>query len=104
MLVTPTDFEANIRCAGTHNASFTDISFGFLPAFRHSDTGETHLSVYDDGAIAAVHLLDHLPMAWVNEWDDEGRAQSLVQNIMPGFMRNGHFYTLLQIRQFRYDS
>ncbi len=83
------------RYDARHDQHFgvTDITFGFLPAFQDPLTGETHLSVYPDGQIAVVHLLDNIPAHWVEERDDRGRPISLKDGIIAGFIRNDQFFT-----------
>lgn len=78
-------------------AIFTDVSFGFMPAFKDLKTEEIHLSVYHSGELAVVHVLDNLPQNWVDEWGEDGHAISLKHGIIAGFMRNGDFYTLSEI-------
>jgi hypothetical protein len=77
---------------------------GFLPAFQHLDTGEIHLSVEEDGGLAAVHLLDGLPDHWVDERDVEGRIIALKAGIIAGYMRQGCFYTRAQLSRLRWDG
>lgn len=77
---------------------------GFLPAFQHLDTGETHLSVEEDGRLAAIHLLDGLPHHWVEERDAQGRIIALKAGIIPGYMRQGRFYTRAQLSRLRWDG
>jgi hypothetical protein len=67
--------------------------FGFLPAFRDLASGETHLCLNPDGSVASVHTLDTLPLEWVGEWDEDGRAVSLTENVCAGFIRAGQFFT-----------
>jgi len=76
---------------------FNDASFGFMPAFMDIHTGETHLSSYESGEPAAIHILDGLPRKWVSDWDDHGQAVSLQIGVIAGFMRTGVFYTLSEI-------
>jgi hypothetical protein len=77
---------------------------GFLPAFQDLTTEETHLSVNEDGSLAAVHLLDNLPDHWVVERDDQGRITALKEGIIAGFMRQGQFYTRVQLSRLPWDS
>jgi hypothetical protein len=77
-----------LRTEGVH----TPI-FGFLPAFRDLDTGETHLCLNPDGSVASVHILDSLPQDWVEEWGDDGRPMTLLESVAAGFVRAGRFYT-----------
>lgn len=68
------------------------ISFGFLPAFRDVHTGETHLSINQDGSVSPIHLIDGVPSHWICECDELGRTISLKEGIVPGFVRYGRFY------------
>lgn len=76
---------------------FQDASFGFMPAFMDINTSETHLASYEDGELAAIHILDGLPKKWVSVWDTQGKAQSLQLGVVAGFMRSGEFYSLSEI-------
>ncbi len=63
---------------------------GFLPAFRHSLSGETHLSCEKDGSLAPVHRLDNLPERWLNS--NAGKSEcKLKQHIEKGYIIMGHF-------------
>ncbi|MDH5472623.1 MAG: hypothetical protein OEY87_04075 [Gammaproteobacteria bacterium] len=73
---------------------FSDAAFGFMPAFKDLKTEETHLSTYDDGTPAVLHVLDGLPVAWIGEWGDDGRPDSVRAGVIAGFMRGGCFYTI----------
>ena len=66
---------------------------GFLPAFQDRETGETHLSITAQGAVAPVHLLEGLPRQWIIERDTLGRISTIKASIVAGFMRDGRFYT-----------
>ncbi len=76
------------------------IAFGFLPAFRDIETGETHLSVNEDGTVSPIHLMDCVPEYWVSESDDLGRAISLKESIIAGFVRHGRFYGHAELLQY----
>jgi hypothetical protein len=76
------------------------VGFGFLPAFRDIKTGETHLSINDDGSIAPIHLIDRLPVHWVAACDEQGRATELKDDIMPGFVRGGRFFAHAELLHF----
>ncbi len=82
----------------------TELGFGFLPAFQDPFSGETHLSTYADGRIAAVHLLDGVPAHWVDEWDEQGRPISLQDGIVAGFMRHHRFCTYRELTAHRHDA
>lgn len=73
------------------------LGFGMLPAFREPVSGETHLATNRDGTPAPVHLLEGLPEAWVEERDDRGHVVSLKRGIVAGFLRNGRFYSCLEL-------
>ena len=70
------------------------LLIGFLPAFRHQQTGEVHLCQLADGRVAAMHLLDSLPAAWVAVRDGCGRPASLIPAIEAGYLRGEEFWTL----------
>ncbi len=78
-------------------AVFRDASFGFMPAFKDLNTNEIHLSAYNSGELAVIHVLDSLPAKWVAEWGADGRPSSLNAGVIAGFMRFGEFYTLSEI-------
>lgn len=67
---------------------------GFLPAFRHQQTGEVHLCQVADGGVAAMHLLDSLPADWVVVRDGGGRPTVLIAAIEAGYLRGDAFWTL----------
>ena len=76
---------------------FSDISFGFMPAFKNIKDQRVHLSTDVHGELAVMHLFDGLPACWVQDKDEHGRALSLKSEIVAGFMRNAEFYTLSEI-------
>lgn len=67
---------------------------GFLPAFRHRQTGEVRLCQLADGRVASVHLLDSLPTDWVAVRDGCGRPAALIAAIEAGYLRGDAFWTL----------
>ncbi|SDX73310.1 hypothetical protein SAMN05421644_11137 [Allochromatium warmingii] len=77
---------------------------GFLPAFRHLETGEIRLCQLADGRIARRHLLDSLPDDWILERDASGRPAALVSEIEPGFLRGIQFWTLQNLANPRLDG
>ena len=85
-------------------AVFREASFGFMPAFKDLVTQEVHLSAYEDGEPAVVHILDGLPAKWVAEWGQDGRAVSLKSGVIAGYMRSGEFYTLNEIMNEQEDA
>lgn len=70
------------------------LVMGFLPAFRHLETGEVRLCQTRDGGLSPIHLLDGLPDHWIMERDTKGRACALVDAVEPGFLRGIAFWTL----------
>ncbi len=83
--------------------SFLDLAFGLLPAFRDLQSGETHLCLDERGRPARMHLIDHLPAHWAEARDEQGRVVALRDHIMAGFLRDGRFLTLDDLRLLRDD-
>ena len=77
---------------------------GFLPAFRHLETGEIRLCQLADGRISRRHLLDSLPDDWILERDAHGRPAALVSEVEPGFLRGIQFWTLQNLANPRLDG
>ena len=80
-----------------NGAVFSDISFGFMPAFKNLIDQQIHLSKDRNGDLSVMHLFDGLPESWISEKDDTGIALTLKAGIIAGFMRNAEFYTLNEI-------
>jgi len=80
-----------------NGAVFSDISFGFMPAFKNLDDEQVHLSKDHHGELSVMHLLDGLPESWIKEKDARGAALTLKSEIIAGFLRNAQFYTLSEI-------
>lgn len=92
--LTPDDLKRqNAAFAHTCGVSANNSCKGFLPAFRDSVTGETHISVNADGNPAAVHLLDGVPDHWVIKRNGGGRVTGVIATVVAGFVRDGCFYT-----------
>lgn len=87
-----------------NGAVFSDVSFGFMPAFKNIKNQEVHLSTDVDGELSVMHILDGLPESWIEEKDEQGKALTLKSEIIAGFMRNADFYTLNEIIQSVRDS
>ncbi len=87
-----------------NGAVFSDISFGFMPAFKNLKDQQIHLSKDRNGELSVMHLFDGLPDKWVKEKDVQGRALTLKSEIIAGFMRNAEFYTLSEITNKIKDS
>lgn len=77
---------------------------GFLPAFRHIETGEIRLCRQADGCLSRHHLLDSLPDDWILERDAGGRPATLVSQVEPGFLRGIQFWTLQNLANPRLDG
>jgi len=80
-----------------NGAVFSDVSFGFMPAFKNIKEQQVHLSRDADGQLSLMHLFDGLPEHWIYEKDRQGRALSLKSDVIAGFMRDAKFYTLSEI-------
>lgn len=65
----------------------------FVPAFKDRLTGETHVSVFEDGRPAMIHLLDGLPEHWVVSRDKDHHVTAVLDTIVSGFLRDGVFFT-----------
>jgi hypothetical protein len=78
---------------GTGGVSAENRGLGFRPAFRDAATGQAYLSTFADGRPAPFHLLDGLPERLVLARDRYGRISRVVGSIVPGFLREGVFYT-----------
>lgn len=87
-----------------NGAIFSDVSFGFMPAFKNQKDQQIHLSQDGSGELSVMHLFDGLPDHWVLEKDKQGNAISLKSEIIAGFMRNAQFYTLSEIMHNIIDS
>lgn len=79
---------------GPRRLAKSGLMTGFLPAFRHLETGEVRLCRMENGQISRDHLLDGLPEHWIVDRDAGGRPSALVYAIEPGFMRGAEFWTL----------
>ncbi|EXJ16854.1 hypothetical protein [Imhoffiella purpurea] len=87
------------------NLAFTpSLSVGFLPAFRHQESGEVRLCQFSDGSISPIHLIDCLPSRWVRERDAEGRPSALIGAIEAGFLRGADFWSLRDLLHPRLDG
>lgn len=96
--------QENLRYGGTNGVSENASSYGFLPAFQDTDTGETHLATYADGRVSPVHLLDGLPAQWIIKRDARGRVLRIKDSIVSGFLCNGRFYTREELANRDLDS
>ncbi len=82
----------------------SDLFAGLIPAFQHSQTGESHLSSLESGAPASDHGFTGLPEEWVVERDEEGQPTALHPQIKAGYWRAAEFLSLEQISSLPLDS
>ena len=80
------------------------VTAGLQPAFRDQRTGETHLSLTDDGEPATVHSFTRLPAAWIVERDRRGRALALHPAIVAGYWRGAGFIALTRVLELPLDA
>ncbi len=78
---------------GTARSSAGNRGHGFRPAFIDSETGVVYDARFADGRLAPCHVLDGLPDAVVVKRDQRGRVQAVKGTIVPGFIRQGRFFT-----------
>jgi hypothetical protein len=64
---------------------------GMLPAFRHTRSGETHLSCEKDGSLAPVHRVESLPSKWLLCNTDKSECK-LKDSVEKGYVVMGHFF------------
>ena len=64
---------------------------GILPAFRHTSSGETHLSCEEDGSLAPIHRVDFLPSKWLLCNIDKSECK-LKDTVEKGYVVMGHFF------------
>ena len=64
---------------------------GILPAFRHTSSGETHLSCEKDGSLAPIHRVDFLPSKWLLCNIDKSECK-LKDSVEKGYVVMGHFF------------
>ncbi|MFM9888403.1 MAG: hypothetical protein ACKVQT_35715 [Burkholderiales bacterium] len=78
---------------GTAGSSAGNRSQGFRPGFIDTDTGIVYDAQFADGRPAPFHLLDGLPESVVVARDQRGRVHAVKATIVPGFIRQGAFFT-----------
>ena len=64
---------------------------GILPAFRHTSSGETHLSCEEDGTLAPIHRVEFLPSKWLLCNIDKTECK-LKDSVEKGYVVMGHFF------------
>ena len=87
------------RFVGVGGVSAENRNYGFRPGFFDKETGEFVLSCSGDGKPCAVHQFDGLPPEWVVLRDADGHPIAIKASIVPGFVRDGHFFTREQAAQ-----
>jgi len=77
---------------------------GLHPAFRDTKTGEVHLSLDQDGAIAKDHSFYNLPDHWISELNSFGEAMSLIPTVEAGYWRSTGFIAIAKQIHLPLDS
>ncbi|PQJ95635.1 hypothetical protein [Chromatium okenii] len=80
------------------------LILGFMPAFRHRDSGEVRLCRGADGQLANQHLFDALPAYWIAERDEDGCSIALVAAVEAGYWRSDGFWRLIDLLHPNLDS
>jgi hypothetical protein len=83
----------SLEFAGTGGVSAANRSLGFAPAFLDSESGEVYPSRFTNGLPAPFHLLEGLPESLWRAKDNRGRPTAVKSSLVPGFSRNGRFFT-----------
>lgn len=65
----------------------------WIPAFLDKRTGRVEIARTRVGLPATTHTIDWLPREWARTITDNGRISSLKPGIIPGYIRDGLFYT-----------
>ena len=89
--------EQNAYYKGTLGVSNNCAELGYLPAFKDTITGQIHLSLFADGRLAPIHVLDGLPKEWIVKRDNSQRAIQVKDSVVAGFVRDGIFFTREQL-------
>ncbi len=87
----------NAHYRGTLGVSNNCAELGYLPAFKDTVTGEIQISLFADGRLAPIHVLDGLPKEWVVKQDGEQHPTKVKDSVVAGFVRNGIFFTREQL-------
>ncbi len=85
---------SNASVQGPRRVDSAGLARGFMPGFRHLETGEVRLCRLTDGRLSRQHLLDGLPDHWILERDAKGRPSIMVAAVEPGFLRGIQFWSL----------
>ena len=93
--------EESARFVGSCGDSATATQHHFLPAFCNRADGRVELAKLPNGQNAPMHLICALPEAWASKCDSDGTVVELIDGIVAGFVRNGHFYTREEAAELR---
>lgn len=91
--------QENREYRGTAGVSEGNRSFGFVPAFLDTRTGNVYRSRFADGRPAPLHVLDGLPMELRAANGTRGKSSGLEPCVVSGFLRADRFYTREQAAQ-----
>lgn len=83
----------NILLLGTGGLSAENRQSGFVPVFLDTERSEVHPSCYANGQPANIHILDGLPEHLILANEASGAVSKVKKSVIPGFLRDGHFYT-----------
>ena len=85
--------QETVEFRGTGGISTENSGCGFCAAFIDTATDKTVVSCFADGRPAPVHVLDGLPNDWISERDASGTVVAVIDTVVPGFLKDGRFYT-----------
>ena len=85
--------QQNSRFRNTGGVSKENRDRGFKPAFHDRQSQRTELARFRDGRPAPCHLLEGLPVDWVEKRTTSGTVLAVRSSIVAGFVRDGQFYT-----------
>ena len=83
--------DENRQFEGSGGVSRGNRSYGFLPAFRDSQTGAVYLSRFANGRVAPMHLLDGLPL--ITRRTASGHVAAVTGSVTATSLGEGCFYT-----------
>lgn len=66
---------------------------GFTPAFLNAESGDIAFAKFANGFPAPVHIVEGLPENWFKQPNKKSGKEDLKQEIVSGFIREGHFFT-----------
>lgn len=83
----------NQRFHGLGGVSRKNHAHGFKPAFCDMSTGNLYFSMYANGELAPIHLLDSLPEKLLAKCSESGKFRSTVETVVAGFVSEDQFFT-----------